>query len=87
MYLKDKLSKSSLVFVQAAALYYSGAVVKRTGLRMKLDQAYSEIAKTMELIAAPGLLKFLVEEKGYVLPRGLDVDMMGRTTLAGKKSA
>lgn len=82
-FVKDKVTKPLLVFVQSPAIYLAGAAVRQCGKSMKAQEVWLNAALSMRDVGAPGILQFLVESKQFELPRGLTRQTMGKTKLTG----
>ena len=78
------ISKTSLVFYQSPANFYAGSAVTQSGFGLSRVGRTRESSICMRDVAAPGMLKFLSEDKGLELHKDLTHDMMGRTTLHGE---
>ena len=79
------ISKTSLVFYQSPANFYAGSAVTQAGDGLSRAGRTRESSVCMRDVAAPGMLKFLSQDKGQELHKDLTHDMMGRTTLHGER--
>lgn len=82
-FVKDKVTKPLLVFVQSPAIYLSRAAVRQCGKSMKAQEVWLNASLSMPDVGAPVILQFLVESKHFELPRGQNRQTRGKTNMTG----
>lgn len=84
---KDRSRKAkNLALYQSVPLYYSASCVKQTGT-MAAKVRDQEIAKSYKQFVASSFLKWMEQEQDHRVPEWVTLDLMGRTTFQGTRTA